>query len=148
MQPVKFAWNWLLSTQCFFLFLCYIIILMSTQILTYTNHAVICMCKFKSWAGKFPWGVKRQNIAGCCQQTFENKKFVDISLQSFTLLPQVNFPANNLNLNWRWRWWYQIQIIFLNLFYFDKLMKKENVDLASDWLYDVLFYYVLRCFKQ
>ena len=29
--------------------------------------------------------------------TFENKKFVDIPQQFFALLPQVNFPANNLN---------------------------------------------------
>ena len=41
--------------------------------------------------------VQRQNIAGHCQQTFENKKFVDITQQCFALLPQVNFPANNLN---------------------------------------------------
>ena len=34
----------------------------------------------------------RQNIAGHCQQTFENKKNVDITQQCFALLPQVNFP--------------------------------------------------------
>ena len=38
-----------------------------------------------------------KNIAEHCQQTFENKKFVDIPQQCFALLPQVNFPANNLN---------------------------------------------------
>ena len=39
----------------------------------------------------------RQNIAGHCQQTFENKKFIDyITQQCFALLPQVNFPANIL----------------------------------------------------
>ena len=43
-------------------------------------------------------------------------KFVDITQQYFALLPQVNFPANNLNFHWRW--WDQIQAIFLNLFYF------------------------------
>ena len=37
--------------------------------------------------------VLRQNIARCCQQTFENKNFVDITQQCFALLPQVNFPA-------------------------------------------------------
>ena len=31
-----------------------------------------------------------------CQQTFENKTFVDITQQCFALLPEVNFPANNL----------------------------------------------------
>ena len=40
----------------------------------------------------------RQNIAGCCQQTFENKKFVDITQQCFALLPLVTFPANNLKV--------------------------------------------------
>jgi hypothetical protein len=38
-----------------------------------------------------------QKIAGRCQQTFEIKKFVDITQQCFALLPEVNFPANNLN---------------------------------------------------
>ena len=63
-----------------------------------------------------------QNIAGRCQQTLENKKFVDITQQCFVLLPQVNFPANDLNFHWRW--WDQIQTIFLNLFYFN----------ATSWL--------------
>ena len=40
---------------------------------------------FKLLAGKFAWGV-RQIIAGCCQQ-------------SFALLPQGNFPGNNLNVH-------------------------------------------------
>ena len=31
-----------------------------------------------------------KGIAGCCQQTFENKKFVDITQQCFVLLPQVS----------------------------------------------------------
>ena len=56
---------------------------------------------------------------GHCQQIFENKKFVDITQQCFALLPQVNFPANNLNFHWRWRWWDWIQPTFLNLFYFN-----------------------------
>jgi hypothetical protein len=65
------------------------------------------------------WKFKlRQNIAGCCQQTFENKKFFDITQQWFALLPQVNFPTNNLNFYRRWRWWDWIQAMFLNIFYF------------------------------
>ena len=60
-----------------------------------------------------------QNNAGHCQQTFKNKKFVDITQQCFALLLQVNFPANNLNFHWRWRLWDQIQAIFLYLFYFN-----------------------------
>ena len=31
--------------------------------------------------------------ANHCQETFENKKFVDITQQCLTLLPQVNFPT-------------------------------------------------------
>ena len=34
-----------------------------------------------------------QNIFGRCQQTFENKKFVDITQLCFALLPQVNFSS-------------------------------------------------------
>ena len=60
-----------------------------------------------------------------CQQTFESKKFADITQQCFALLPQVNFPANNLNFHWRWRWWDWIQAIFLNLFYFNFQQKKK-----------------------
>jgi hypothetical protein len=41
--------------------------------------------------------VQMQNIAGHCQQSFENKKFVDITHQWVVLLLQVNFPINNLN---------------------------------------------------
>ena len=50
--------------------------------------------------------------AGCCQQTFENKKFVDINQQCFALLTQVNFSAKNLNFHWRWSWWDRIQASF------------------------------------
>ena len=34
-----------------------------------------------------------------CRQNFENKKFVDITQQCFALLPQVDFPAHNLNFH-------------------------------------------------
>ena len=37
--------------------------------------------------------------------------------QCVALLPQVNFPANDLNFYWNWRWWDRIQAIFSNLFY-------------------------------
>ena len=57
-------------------------------------------------------GGKRQNFAGHCQKSFENKKFVDITQQCFALLPQVNFAAHNLNFHWRWRWWDWIQATF------------------------------------
>ena len=57
-------------------------------------------------------------LSGRCQKTFENKKFVGITQQCFALLPQINFPDNNLNFHWRQRWWDQIQAIFFNIFYF------------------------------
>ena len=38
--------------------------------------------------------------------------------QKVRTLPQVNFPANNLNFHWRWRWWDQINAIFLIFFYY------------------------------
>ena len=34
------------------------------------------------------------------QKFFWKKKFVDITQQCFALIPQVNFPANNLNFHW------------------------------------------------
>ena len=43
--------------------------------------------------------IKRQNIAEFCQQTIQNKRFVDITQQCFALLAQVNFPADNLNFH-------------------------------------------------
>ena len=60
-----------------------------------------------------------------CQQTFENKMFVDITQQCFVFIPQVNFPADNLNFHWRWRRWDRIQAIFLYLFYFKDKFKYE-----------------------
>ena len=44
--------------------------------------------KIQIMGGKFAWGVKAKH---CCQQTFDNQKFVDITQQCFALLPQVNF---------------------------------------------------------
>ena len=54
----------------------------------------------------------RQNIAGCCQQTFEYKKFVNNAQQCFPFTPQANFHAHNLNFHWRWRSWDWIQATF------------------------------------
>jgi hypothetical protein len=49
---------------------------------------LILICKF--WVGKFASGVKAKHC-------WALKKFVDITQQCFALLPQVQFPANNLN---------------------------------------------------
>ena len=54
--------------------------------------------------------VWRQNITGCCQQTFCFQNFVDNTQQCFAFTPQANFPAHNLNFYWRW--WDQIQATF------------------------------------
>ena len=45
---------------------------------------------------------KNSNFLRCKGKTLlavKNKKFVDISHQCFVLLPQVNFPADNLNFH-------------------------------------------------
>ena len=49
----------------------------------------------------------------------------------FCLLPQVNFPTNNLNFDQRWRWWNRIQAIFLNLFYFILSISRSKKKKAS-----------------
>ena len=53
--------------------------------------------KIQIMGGKVCLMSKRQNVAGSCQQTFENKEFVDITQQCFAFTPQANFPAHNLN---------------------------------------------------
>ena len=47
---------------------------------------------------KLTFGVKAKHC-WFCQQTFGNKKFIDITQQCFALLPQANFPAQNLNFH-------------------------------------------------
>jgi hypothetical protein len=49
--------------------------------------------------GKVCLRCKGKNIAGRCQQTFENKKFVDITKQCFALLSQVNFSGKDLKFH-------------------------------------------------
>ena len=49
-------------------------------------------------SGKKLFLVSRHNIAGPCQQTFENKKFVDNTKQCFAFTLQANFLANNLRV--------------------------------------------------
>ena len=73
------------------------------------SHHLYLQWKYKLLVGKFPW-----DIAGRCQQTFENKKFVDITQQCFALLPKVKFLAHDFHS--RWGWWDWIQAISLNLF--------------------------------
>ena len=58
----------------------------------------------------------------------------------FCLLPQVNFPANNLIFHWRW--WDWIQAIFLDLFYF-----KYEVHLVEEALLFLLTVSFLSRFK-
>ena len=91
---------------------------------------------FKTWAGKFAWGVKAK-LAGHCQQTFETKKFVVIAQQCFALLPRVNFFAHNLNFHRWWRSWDRIQAIFLKLAYFKYiliLVLYRNLQWRNPWL--------------
>ena len=41
----------------------------------------------------------KSNIAGCCQQTFEENKFVDNAQQCFAFMSHRNFPAHNLKFH-------------------------------------------------
>ena len=74
--------------------------------------------KIQIMGGKFAWGVRSINI-------WKQKGCWHLTLQCFALLPQVNFPANNLNFHWRWRRWDQIQPIVLILFYFRKFWQLQ-----------------------
>ena len=64
--------------------------------MSFTQHFVNCEhgFLFHSFAISVAF-----NNAGRSQQSFENKKFVDIPQQCFALLPRVNFPAHNLNFH-------------------------------------------------
>ena len=75
--------------------------------------------KFKSLVGKFASGVKAKHC-------FWKQKVCRHHQAKFCLLPQVNFPANNLSFQWRWKWWDWIQAI-LNLLYFtnDKFLVRN-----------------------
>ena len=66
--------------------------------------------------------VWRQNIAGRCQQTFESKKFGDVTQKCFALLPQVNFPANDLNFHCRWK---MIEIVYLCIWWNSKAISEN-----------------------
>ena len=52
------------------------------------SHHLHLHWKFKLWAGSLLEGW-RQNIAGCCKQTFENKKFEDNTWQCFAFTPHL-----------------------------------------------------------
>ena len=52
------------------------------------------LVKIQIMSGKVCLRCKGKTLLG-----IENKKLVDITLQCFALLPQVNFPANSLNLH-------------------------------------------------
>ena len=53
--------------------------------------------KIQIMGGKICLRCKGKTLLG----VVNNKKFVDITQQCFALLPQVNFPANNLNFHRR-----------------------------------------------
>ena len=91
--------------------------------------------KIQILGGKVCLMCKGKTLLGVVNKLLK-KKFVDNTKQSFALLPQLNFPTNNLNFHWRWRWWDQIQAIFLNLLYFRHFHNESLAftDLACVWL--------------
>ena len=67
--------------------------------------------KIQIMGGKVCLSCEKQNIAGCCQQTFEYKTFVTLPSN---VLPLCFNKLSRLNLNfhWRWRWWDRFHAIF------------------------------------
>ena len=60
------------------------------------SHHLHLQWKFKLLVGKFAWGVEAkdwQKIAGCCEQTFENKKSDDNAQQCFAFIPSPPPPS-------------------------------------------------------
>ena len=55
--------------------------------------------KIQIMSGKVCLRCKVKTLLGDVNKLFENKMFVDITQQCFALLPQVNFPTNNLNFH-------------------------------------------------
>ena len=71
----------------------------SMEIYSFWIFPWVC-CKLQTFESQLQiHGVHGDDFSQCCQQTFENKKYVDITQQCFALLPQVNFPAHKLNFH-------------------------------------------------
>ena len=68
-----------------------------------------------------------QNNGGRCQQMISFQKFVDSAQKCFALLPQINFPIDNLK-------WDRIQAIFLNLFYFKWQTRRNRLQVTGQIL--------------
>ena len=55
--------------------------------------------KIQILGGKVCLRCKGKTLLGVVNKLLKTKKFVDITQQCFALLPQVNFPNNNLNFH-------------------------------------------------
>ena len=84
----------------------------------------------------FAWGVKAKHCWSL-STNFWKKVFLNITQQCFAILPLINFPANNFNFHWRWRW---LDQIFLNLFYFDIIIRIPFIDIICLplWFQEIL----------
>ena len=89
------------------------------------SHHLHLQWKSKLWAGKFAWGVKAKHC-WALSTYFLFSKVCWHYPACFASLPQVKFPAFNLNFHWRWRWWDWIQATILNLFCFKNEEWKFN----------------------
>ena len=65
------------------------------------SHHLHHQLKFKFMGGKVCLKCKSKTLLVIVNKLFCFQKFVDITQQCFALLPQENFPANNLNFHWR-----------------------------------------------
>ena len=52
----------------------------------------------------------------------------------FAFISQRNFSPNILNVHWRWKWWDPIPAIFLDIFYFSKLLMLHNIERGREAL--------------
>ena len=104
--------------------------------------------KFRLWTGTIAWGVKAKHCWALSTH-FWKQKFVDITQQCFALLPQVNFPANNLNFHWMWRWWDWTHIVCLNIFYFTYTKWFFSPHNLSSIYINCTYesYFILKCLK-
>ena len=76
--------------------------------------------KIQIIGGKVCVRCEGKTLLGIVNKLLKTKCLSTSPLQCFALLPEINFPTNNLNFHWRWRWCDPIKMIFLNLFYFSR----------------------------
>ena len=79
-----------------------------------------------------PW-CKGKTLMGFVNKLLKTKRLLTSPSYVLPSLPQVNFPAHNLNFHWKWRWWDWIQTTISNNFYFtDEFLCLKNL-IINPW---------------